>query len=68
MKGIDLILLFGDLIASMGVEPLWFLRRISAPPLRSARTAAVQRVRTARCSGVTPLLSTAFVSAPAPMR
>ena len=42
--------------------------RTSAPPLRSARTAAVQRVRTARCSGVTPLLSTAFGSAPAPMR
>src|SRR6266481_1143494 len=33
----------------------------------SALTAAEQRLRTARCNGATPLLSTAFGSAPAPM-
>jgi len=44
------------------------LRRGSAPPSRRAFTAAAQRVRTARCNGVTPLLSVAFGSAPAAIR
>ena len=34
--------------STIGVEPLLFLRRGSAPPSRSAFTAAAQRVRTAR--------------------
>jgi hypothetical protein len=34
-------------------------------PIESAFTAAAQRLRTARCNGATPLLSTAFGSAPA---
>src|SRR6516225_12374943 len=54
--------------SSIGAEPLLFLRRGSAPPSRRAFTAAVQRVRTARCNGVTPLLSVAFGSAPAAIR
>src|SRR5262249_3990362 len=49
----------------MGVEPRLFLRCGSAPPSRSAFTAAAQRTRTARCRGVTPLLSRELGSAPA---
>lgn len=49
----------------MAVEPRPFLRDGSAPPSSSARTAAAQRLRTARCKGVTPPMSTAFGSAPA---
>src|SRR5439155_17863970 len=48
-----------------GVEPLLFLPRASAPFTRRARTAAAQRVRTARCKGATPLLSSEFGFAPA---
>ena len=51
-----------------GVEPLPFRRRASAPFMSSARTAAVQRVRTARWRGATPLLSSAFGLAPAAIR
>jgi hypothetical protein len=52
---------------SKGVEPLLFLRAGSAPHSRRVRTAAAQRVRTARCNGDTPRLSIALGSAPASM-
>lgn len=38
-----------------GVEPRWFGSRGSAPASISARTAPELRVRTAQCSGATPL-------------
>ena len=41
---------------SNGVEPWSFVVRGSAPARKSASTAAEQRFRTARCSGVTPPL------------
>jgi len=56
------------LARSIGVEPFLFLRLTSAPCSSRACTAAAQRVRTARCKGVTACLSMAFGSAPASMR
>ena len=50
--------------SSIGVEPFLLGARGSAPPSMRALTARAHRLRTARCSGATPLLSTAFGSAP----
>ena len=51
-----------------GVDPVLFGCRTFAPPSKSARTAASDRVRTALCSGATPALSTALGSAPTEIR
>ena len=52
----------GQLARSHAVEPLSLVRRVSAPRRRSASTAAEQRFRTARWSGVTPPAATALGS------
>ena len=49
---------------SSAVEPWSLVRRGSAPASSRASTAAEQRLRTARCSGVTPPAAAAFGSAP----
>ncbi len=53
---------------SEGVEPWSFVERGSAPARKSASTAAEDRFRTARCSGVTLPWARAFGSAPASIR
>src|SRR6516164_4107832 len=50
--------------SSVGVEPFLLGARGSAPPSMRALTAAAQRLRTARCSGATPLLSVALGDSP----
>jgi hypothetical protein len=57
----------GRVASFSGVEPDLFGSLGSAPPSSSARTAPLQRVRTARWRGATPLVSVAFGSAPAAM-
>ena len=52
----------------IGVDPLLFGRRGSAPASSSAPTASAHLLRMARCKGVTPPRSTAFGSAPAATR
>ena len=57
-----------QIASCIGVEPLLFFSRGSAPFLMSALAASMQRFLTARCRGATPLLSIVLGSAPAPIR
>ena len=62
LKGLE------DAIPVTAVDPLSFVRPRSAPAASRAPTAAEHRLRTARCSGVTPPVAVASTAAPASIR